>query len=198
MVVERIELTRTETEALERDINLRRHVERYATARQFLFGTVLDASCGVGYGSWLCQKNPDVDLVLGIDADPAAVAWARQHFTTQKTRFECCRIEDFPARKIDVLLSLETVEHLEHPEALAELAGRCAAEEVVVSFPQKKTTHYNGFHRWDLSAQDLLDMFTGFARTATIDQNSDYLLLHLVRLRPRHHAARRWRLAEAG
>lgn len=197
MVVERIELTREQTEALERDINLRRHVERYAAARQFLFGTVLDASCGVGYGSWLCQKNPDVDLVLGIDADPAAIEWARRHFATQKTRFECCRIEEFPARKVDVLLSLETVEHLERPEALAGLASRCEAGEVVVSFPLKKTTHYNPFHRWDLSAQDMLHMFDGYARAATIDQNSDYLLLHLVRLGPRHHKARRWRLAGA-
>lgn len=197
MVIERIELTRAGAEALEQDINLRRHVERYATARQFLFGTVLDASCGVGYGSYLCQKNPDVDLVLGIDADPGAIVWAREHFSTRKTRFECCRIEDFPARPVDVLLSLETVEHLERPEALVGLAERCEAGEVVVSFPQKKTTHYNAFHRWDFSAQDLLDLFDGFARAATVEQSSDYLLLHLVRLRPRPCAARRWRMAEA-
>ena len=187
-IQERIYVTQAETERLERDINLRRHIERYALARQFLSGRVLDAACGVGYGTWLCQKNPDVEAMLGIDIDAEAIGWANQHFATPKASFQCCAIDAFASPGFDTLLTIETIEHLAEPRMLSALADRIGATEVIVSFPLKKTTHYNKYHLWDFTEQDVLHIFDEFVRAACIDQNTDYLLLHLVRARKRAHA----------
>lgn len=190
MVQERIYITHEETERLERDVNLRRHIERYALARQFLSGRVLDAACGVGYGTYLCQKNPDVDAMLGIDTDEEAIRWANEHFATAKASFRCTRIEEFAEPGFDALLTIETIEHLEEPKLLAALAERTGVSEVIVSFPLKKTTHYNKFHLWDFTEQDVMHIFDSFVRVACIDQNTDYLLMHLIRRRKRAFPAK--------
>jgi SAM-dependent methyltransferase len=192
MVEERIRLSRNEADSLEQEINLRRHIERYAMARQFLFGRVLDASCGVGYGTYLCQKNPDVAAIVGLDCDPGAVEWAKANFATAKASFVQADIERFEAGRFDCLLSLETIEHLDDPRALAALAERCGVAEVVVSFPLKKTTHYNRFHRWDLTSQDIEHIFDRFTRATLVDQNSDYIMMRLVRTSLRPFTPRRW------
>jgi 2-polyprenyl-3-methyl-5-hydroxy-6-metoxy-1,4-benzoquinol methylase len=192
MVEERIRLSRNEADALEQEINVRRHIERYAMARQFLFGRVLDASCGVGYGTYLCQKNPDVTEIVGLDCDPGAVEWADVNFSTAKTRFVRGSIEAFADGPFDCLLSLETIEHLDDPRALADLAERCEVAEVVVSFPLKKTTHYNRYHRWDLTSQDIEHIFDRFTRAMLVDQGGDYVMMRLVRTSLRPFAPRRW------
>ncbi|NKB43956.1 MAG: hypothetical protein GKS03_06710 [Alphaproteobacteria bacterium] len=58
---ERLFIPRDQVETLEKDILLRRHVERYAVARQFVYGTVVDLACGCGYGTHILAKNPDVN-----------------------------------------------------------------------------------------------------------------------------------------
>ena len=41
---------------------------------------VLDVACGCGYGSaLLAERHPDKQ-VTGVDIDPAAIAYARQHY----------------------------------------------------------------------------------------------------------------------
>src|SRR4051812_16279353 len=45
-VFERIGMTRSELETIEHDILRRRHVERYAIVRQFVYGRVVDCACG--------------------------------------------------------------------------------------------------------------------------------------------------------
>ena len=40
---------------------------------------------------------------------------------------------------------------------LNAFADRCGVREIVVSFPSKKTTHYNRHHHWDLTQQDVND-----------------------------------------
>ena len=48
-VDERLFIPKSEVEALEGDILRRRHVERYAVARQFVYGRTADIACGCGY-----------------------------------------------------------------------------------------------------------------------------------------------------
>ena len=64
---ERLFIPRAETEALEQDILRRRHIERYAVARQFVHGVTVDTACGCGYGTYILSKNPDVTRAYGID-----------------------------------------------------------------------------------------------------------------------------------
>ena len=175
-VRERIYMTREQLNQLEIDIFDRRHVERYAMIRQWMYGNVLDISCGCGYGTYLLSKNPDVDKIVGVDVSTHAIDHAKENFTTSKCTFEVNSIEqyDTPA---DILVSLETAEHLEDPQILNELAERIGAKYIFVSYPSKKTTHYNKHHYHDFIDEDLIRVFSGYRLVDSIDLHREHRIL---------------------
>ena len=191
-VVERIRLTRQDTEEIERDILIRRHIERYAIVRQFAYGRTVDCACGVGYGTHIVSKNADVTQMYGVDSDADAIAHARQEFATDKIEFVHGDIETLTIPDIDFLLSLETIEHLPDPRAMAAFAQRCNVQEVLVSFPSKKTTHYNPFHYWDLTVQDVLEVFGDYVMINNFSYTFDTHFVHLARLKRSGAAPRRF------
>lgn len=151
---ERILLTKQQMLEIENQIRLARHVERYALLRQYAHGSVLDIACGCGYGSYLLQTNPDVLHVTGVDADAESIAHAQAHFKTGKTEFVQSTIEDFTsARKIDLVVSVETIEHLKDISVFNAFLARNAVGKVILTYPSKKTTHYNKFHHHDLNLE---------------------------------------------
>src|SRR5690606_24231339 len=77
---------------------LRIHMERYDFAAVRLTGTrVLDMACGCGYGSdRLAELNPD-KTVVGVDIDPAAIAFARAHYQRPNLSYICADAETFSA-----------------------------------------------------------------------------------------------------
>lgn len=176
--MERIVLDKQLVDQIEQDMLIRRHIERYALVRQYAFGTVLDAACGVGYGSYLVAKNPDVDKIVGVDCDKETIDFAKDNFEGGKISFECNFFEKI-AGEFDVLLSLETIEHLDDPKVLAEMAKRCNVKEVIVSYPTKKTTHYNKYHKWDFSKADIEYIFGEYECIQTI-HNGDSEILHFI------------------
>lgn len=178
---QRIYLNRETVDSLEDQILISRHLERYALVRQFVYGKVLDIACGVGYGSYLLAKNPDVKQIVGVDVAHETTEWANDNFSSGKIDFLCDTVENFSG-KFDFLVSLETIEHLEKPGSLYELALRCGINEVVISFPHKKTTHYNEFHRRDITSADVFDIFSNFVCINQI-RHYDSSILHLIRRR---------------
>ncbi len=105
-----------------------RHVARYQRAirmaeRQRMQrgnkgGRWLDAACGTGYGTFLMTMVADV--VDGVDADPDAIAYARQHYRAPHLSFACGDIAH-PAQEpwlYDVVVSVETMEHLAERDQL--------------------------------------------------------------------------------
>jgi len=182
-VVERIKLTKHEAESIERDILIRRHIERYAIVRQFAYGRTVDCACGVGYGTHILAKNSDITKIFGVDNDDDAIAQARTEFGGDKIEFVKGDIATLTLPDIDFLVSLETLEHLPDPRALTEFSRRCHVQELIVSFPSKKTTHYNPHHYWDLTVQDVLEMFAGdFVMLDNFSYTFDTQFVHLARL----------------
>ncbi len=181
-VVERIRITRQETEAIERDILIRRHIERYAIVRQFAYGRTVECACGVGYGTHIVAKNADITRMFGVDTDADAIAHARREFGSDKVEFVHGDLETLTIPDVDFLISIETIEHLPDPRALAAFARRCNVQEVLVSFPAKKTTHYNPFHCWDLTVQDTLEVFGEFVMINSFSYTFDTQFVHLARL----------------
>lgn len=177
--MERIVLSKSLVDQMEEDMLIRRHIERYALVRQYLFGNVLDAACGVGYGSYLLAKNPDVISIHGVDCDAESINFANTNFANNKITFEHNKIENVTG-KYDMLVSLETIEHLEEPMVLSELVNRCEIKEIIVSFPTKKTTHYNKYHIWDLSMSDVKYIFNEYECINHI-QNGDSMIMHFIR-----------------
>ena len=66
------------------------------------------------------------------------------------------------------MVSLETIEHIEDPTLLSDLASRCNIKDIIVSFPTKKSTHFNPYHIYDFFADDLKKIFKDFRHINTI------------------------------
>lgn len=159
--MERILIDRETVDSLEEDIIIRRGIERYMYVRQFVYGNVLDIACGEGYGSYLMSKNPDVAKITSVDRDKKAISDAIENFSKDNIQFFVGE-PDTVEGSFDVLVSLETVEHLPEPEVLRNLAFRCGVSEIIISFPRKKTTHYNKYHLWDFMKEDMIRLFEGY------------------------------------
>ncbi|HWF19594.1 MAG TPA: class I SAM-dependent methyltransferase, partial [Verrucomicrobiae bacterium] len=105
------------------------HIARYMLARQFLpkEGLVLDAACGLGYGSAiLAQSSPSV-RVIGMDSSAFAVNYARANFGGSWANVEFCEgdvnhLRNIADNSVSLVASFETIEHLREPELfLAEV-----------------------------------------------------------------------------
>ena len=118
-MIERIDFTR---DNVAEEISI--HLNRYDCTRYFVQDKkVLDIACGVGYGSKL-MKEFGAKSVVGVDASEVAISNANDHFKADGVDFFVghCEKLDFPDMSFDVIVSLETIEHLNHPEIfLSEL-----------------------------------------------------------------------------
>jgi ubiquinone/menaquinone biosynthesis C-methylase UbiE len=157
-VQERYQIPFEKFQEMERGILLQEHLKRYGAVRRFCYGNVLDAACGCGYGSYMIALNPDVERVVGLDMDKSSIEWAKQHFAHDKITYEVGDVESF-AQEFDTLVCIETIEHIQDTRTIPQLVDRCNIDNVIVSFPDKKTTHYNPHHYHDFVRQELIDLF---------------------------------------
>jgi GT2 family glycosyltransferase/SAM-dependent methyltransferase len=99
------------------------HLARYRWAAQVVSGRrVLDAGCGVGYGTGLLAAA-GADDVMGVDVSEEALESAR--LRGDRARFVRCDLRRLPFDdgEFDVAVCFEAIEHVERPhEALDELA----------------------------------------------------------------------------
>ncbi len=96
------------------------HMVRYLTARRLCPGrAVLDVACGEGYGSWLMAQW-GAQSVLGVDASNDAVDKAKDRFASDSVHFATGFGESLPTivsgQQFDLIISLDTIEHVENPE----------------------------------------------------------------------------------
>ena len=178
--MERIVIDKQNIDAIEEDIIIRRGIERYMYVRQFVYGNVLDIACGGGYGSYLMSKNPDVVKIVAADKSEKAIANAEANFKRQNIEFILGMPETISG-DFDVLVSLETIEHLPNPSILNNLAQRCGISEIIISFPRKKTTHYNKYHLWDFTKDNIAQLFQDFECYRTYDIH-DSTIMNFVRI----------------
>ena len=172
--VPRYNITHKRLNRLERLAHSIRNVERYAYIRQWLSGKVIDAGCGVGYGTYMIAMNPDVKWVVGIDNDKDTIKMARREYKAKNlvfTRDEFGEVS--PCRYnwgcYDWLVAIEIIEHLANPESLVSLADTFKINKVVLTYPSKKTTHYNPFHLYDYSDAIVREAFHKFKIVSTYD-----------------------------
>lgn len=160
--VERFYLDMDELNKIERQYALEMHYMRYHFARQSVYGVVLDISCGCGYGTYmLTQKTPGVSHVIGVDISHEAIDYANKHYKNSKNEFICSSIENFTYDKqINYAVCIETIEHLENIEEMVNLFERLKIDEVLITYPTRKTTHYNPYHLHDLNINDINEKFS--------------------------------------
>jgi SAM-dependent methyltransferase len=95
------------------------HVSRYDFASRFVAGKrVVDVACGTGYGSALLRERGALS-VTGIDLSDEAIAFAQRQFVAEGISFirgdVSLLLSTGPA---EVIVSFETIEHLDDPESL--------------------------------------------------------------------------------
>jgi 2-polyprenyl-3-methyl-5-hydroxy-6-metoxy-1,4-benzoquinol methylase len=142
------------------------HLKRYEFARPLCAERdVLDAACGVGYGT--AYLAGEASRVVGVDVDADAIAYARRRYARPNVEFVQQDLAelDLPDDSFDVVVSFETIEHLARPDAFLEHAARVlrAGGVFVVSTPhvEKTTTSpANPFHTLELSRDDFQAMLS--------------------------------------
>jgi SAM-dependent methyltransferase len=136
------------------------HLKRYVFAAPYCENSVvLDAACGVGYGS--AELGTLAERVVGIDMDDATIAYARWRYARANVEFERMDVTrlDFGDASFDVVVSFETIEHLADREAFLHEVARVLRPSgtFLVSTPHAaRTTEApdNPFHRVEYSRDD--------------------------------------------
>lgn len=112
------------------------HIARYSFAKELCAGKrVLDAACGEGYGSRLLA-NWGASEVIGVDISAEAIESAQRHFSNEKVRFIQNDAETLPRHfepnSFDLIVSFETIEHVQDPELfLRNIRGLLKPDGVV-------------------------------------------------------------------
>jgi len=114
------------------------HMGRYAP----LLGVatdrkILDVACGEGYGVW-ALKQAGAAHVTGVDVSDEAIAAANRLFGSRDggLAFHCGDwreiLAKMPDGSFDLISSIETIEHLDDPEAFLMELRRVAAPDCII------------------------------------------------------------------
>jgi SAM-dependent methyltransferase len=163
LTIERIYPKQLDPNSVDDQNTLRIHLQRYRFAAACLSGErVLDMACGCGYGTaLLAQLHPDKTLV-GVDIDPAAIAYAEEHYRLPNLSYRCADAQSFSAAQpFDCIVSLETIEHLPSPRLLVANYAALLAEhgQVIASVPITPTLDGNPHHLHDFSQASFFKLF---------------------------------------
>ena len=121
------------------------HVIRYQWAATYIRqgDRVLDAACGLGYGSYFFGQMTSITSVTGIDGSEYGIDYARQNFASMDKKISFKQgylpncLSEFEDGYFDAIVSFETLEHVEDPEALLTEFERILAPggRIIVSVP---------------------------------------------------------------
>lgn len=140
------------------------HWHRYHFAARWAAGKrVLDVACGAGYGTALLAAR--AEKVTGVDLSAEAVDHARATYAQlANAQFTCasCTELPLPDSSVDLVVSFETVEHIDQQEAFLAEAARVLAPGglLLLSCPNKleysdKRGFQNAFHVKELYRDEL-------------------------------------------
>lgn len=146
------------------------HLHRYAIARSVALGKrVLDIACGEGYGSELLARVSAE--VTGVDNDARAIAHASRKYERQNLRFVQGDCTDIPCvdGSIDLVVSFETIEHIEGQERFLSEIKRILVPGglLIISSPDKgeysaSSAVANPFHRRELRHQEFSELLAAY------------------------------------
>lgn len=133
------------------------HKERYMIASEYVKDKiVLDAACGCGYGTSMLV-DAGAKMVVGADASELAVAYAKVNWQGERRMFLVhdlntgWKIRAHNVLKYDVVVSLETLEHL---KSRITTNFRCISRILrpggilYFSHPTHEKKGSNKFHNW--------------------------------------------------
>jgi len=167
------------TAALQNTQIYHEHMHRYLFAAQCVRGlAVLDIACGEGYGSSILAAS--AVSVVGVDVSSDAVAHAERIYSFKNLRFQKgdCRSIPLKAGAVDVVVSFETIEHLEeHEEFMLEIRRVLKPGGLlIISSPNREKyegrgVEKNPFHKKELSQMEFAALMRNhFRHVALLEQ----------------------------
>jgi 2-polyprenyl-3-methyl-5-hydroxy-6-metoxy-1,4-benzoquinol methylase len=140
---------RTLPDVPEENYWFRRHLVVYEwVARRVAGLRVIDMASGEGYGADVLARR--AAAVVGVEANPDAFEHARLRYVRDNLRFERGMVEVY-AEPCDAIVFLQTIEHIQDPDAVLEhfAAMLAPAGAVFVSTPNVLTLAPPGASRSD-------------------------------------------------
>ena len=153
---------RTLPDVPEENYWFRRHLVVYEWIAARCAGLdVVDMACGEGYGTGVLAQR--AARVTGVDANPEAHAHAAAKYTAPGVRFERDLVDRF-SQPCDAVVFLQTIEHVEDPEAVLR-HFKAMADVVYVSTPNVLTLAPEGaeksgnpWHLKEYRAEEFADL----------------------------------------
>ncbi len=136
------------------------HVARYQWASAWVVGRqVLDAGCGVGYGS-LLLRAAGATHVIGVDIAEEAIDVAREH-VSGGVDFICGDISEIPLAdgSCDVVVCFEAIEHVQDQSRVLDELRRVLtpAGLLIISSPNREVYEEgNPHHTREYTPEELL------------------------------------------
>jgi SAM-dependent methyltransferase len=146
------------------------HLSRYDFASQYTRDkVVLDIACGCGYGSaYLRYKG--ASRVVGGDISREAIIYARCYYSAMGVDFVMIDAQTIPLKDdlFDVVVSMETIEHLVRPEDYLKECLRVLKDDgiMLLSTPNKtarsESSTKDHFHTHEYEIGEFLSMLQSF------------------------------------
>lgn len=182
------------------DMYIAEHRQRYEFAAEYCVNAhVLDAACGVGYGSDLLHRKGAFN-VLGVDLSSEAIQYAQENYWSKEVQFLQCAVEDlpFPDGNFDAVVSFETLEHLASPSTFLAEASRVLAPggTIVCSTPNKDfeprwgRKPNNPYHLSEMSFDEFCQLFSAFFEVESVfcQSHTEHYLRHMELVREMNQA----------
>jgi ubiquinone/menaquinone biosynthesis C-methylase UbiE len=140
------------------------HLSRYLTTLEVVKGkVVLDIASGAGYGTHMIAKQ--AKKVYGIDYSAEAIAYAKQHYGAKNIEYKVGDAHEIPLPddSVDVVVSLETIEHLQKPAKFVAEVKRIlrSGGQFIVSTPNDdEFIEGNEFHLHEFDLKELQRLIT--------------------------------------
>jgi len=180
--MERIVPDEIAPEDFEGSQSLRLHIERYDFAASLIPSSskVMDLACGVGYGSRIIRNKVREAQVTGVDCSRSAIEYAKGRYLVDRLRFVVSNAMDLDAEcDYDVVVSLETLEHLPSPR---EYLGRTVRGVLrpgglfIGSVPVTPSVDANPHHLHDFTPNSFRKLLgqSGLVEFAALEQNQPF------------------------
>jgi SAM-dependent methyltransferase len=159
------------------------HIQRYQFALPHCHGKhVLDAGCGVGYGSMYLARSGAAS-VTAVDLSPVAIKEAAETYRRSNLNFAVADVEKLdqckalPA-KLDTIVNFENIEHLPHPKEFLGHARRLLSKPdgvLLTSTPNGDISEldpmgkpYNPFHVKEFKPGEFRELLQPYFSQVTI------------------------------
>ena len=141
------------------------HFYRYRFATRFVKDKrVLDIACGEGYGT-AALKNAGTASIIGIDVSQEACEHAQAKYGIDARIGQAENIP-LPSQSVDVIVSFETIEHIERPEAfIAECVRLLVSGGILIISTPNREVHGeegsgNPFHCSEMTEEEFVSLLS--------------------------------------